>query len=76
MSDAKESEIQRITRQSRDILNKNGYSFQNSVISKLIKTLENWKFYGAEIPVSTRGRNTHRPSLSRRFRFLLLDWRM
>lgn len=56
---AKESEIERITRQSKDILNKNGYSFQYSVIKELTKTAKEWKFYGSEIPVSSRGKNTH-----------------
>jgi len=59
MSNIKESEGERISRQSKDILNKNGYSFQYSTISELINVVKKWKFYGAEIPVSSRGKNTH-----------------
>jgi hypothetical protein len=59
MNNTRESETARITRQSKDILNKNGYSFHYSVIRELNATIQKWKFYGAEIPVSTRGKNIH-----------------
>ncbi len=59
MSNSTESDPERITRQSKDILNKNGYSFQYTILNELKTISKKWRFYGAEIPVSTRGKNTH-----------------
>ena len=58
MIESIKNENERITIQSKNILNNNGYSFQYSVINELNKVSKLWEFYGAEIPVSTRNRNT------------------
>lgn len=58
MSENLKNQNERITSQSKNILNNNGYSFQYAAINELNNVSKLWEFYGAEIPVSTRNRNT------------------
>lgn len=59
MNGVKETEAERVTRQARSVLNSNGFSLQYSVIEELKKSSQQWLFYGSEIPVTPRGKNTH-----------------